>query len=55
MDEVTSAIDQKATEKIIDELLKTDQTVLMIAHNFTSELEAKFDREIKVRKEGGHE
>lgn len=55
MDEVTSAIDQKATEKIIDELLKTDQTVLMIAHNFTSELEAKFDHEIKLEKKGGHE
>ena len=55
MDEVTSAIDQKATEKIIDELLKTDQTVLMIAHNFTPELKAKFDHEIKLEKKGGHE
>ena len=54
MDEVTSAIDQKATEKIIDELLKTDQTVLMIAHNFTPELKAKFDHEIKLEKKGGH-
>lgn len=52
MDEVTSAIDQKATEKIIDELLKTDQTVLMIAHNFTPELKAKFDHEIKLEKKG---
>lgn len=54
MDEVTSAIDQKATEKIVDELLKTDQTVLMIAHNFTPELKAKFDHEIKLEKKGGH-
>ena len=54
MDEVTSAIDQKATEKIVDELLKTDQTVLMIAHNFTPELKAKFDNEIKLEKKGGH-
>lgn len=53
MDEVTSAIDQKATEKIIDELLKTDQTILMIAHNFTPELKAKFDHEIKLEKKGG--
>lgn len=48
MDEVTSAIDQKATEKIIDQLLKTNQTILMIAHNFTPELKAKFDQEIKL-------
>lgn len=54
MDEVTSAIDQKATEKIVDGLLKTDQTVLMIAHNFTPELKAKFDHEIKLEKKGGH-
>lgn len=53
MDEVTSAIDQTATEKIIDELLKTDQTILMIAHNFTPELKAKFDHEIKLEKKGG--
>lgn len=54
MDEVTSAIDQKATEKIIDNLLKTDQTILMIAHNFTAELKGKFDQEIKlVAKERG--
>ena len=52
MDEVTSAIDQKATEKIIDELLNTDQTILMIAHNFTPELKAKFDHEIKLEKKG---
>ena len=53
MDEVTSAIDQKATEKIIDELLKTDQTILMIAHNFTPELKAKFDQEIKLKSKKG--
>ena len=54
MDEVTSAIDQTATEKILDNLLKTKQTILMIAHNFTPEMRAKFDQEIKltaVRKE----
>lgn len=48
MDEVTSAIDQGNTEKIIDNLLKTDQTILMIAHNFTPELKAKFDQEINL-------
>lgn len=48
MDEVTSAIDQGNTEKIINNLLKTDQTILMIAHNFTPELKAKFDQEIKL-------
>src|SRR5699024_8456446 len=47
MDDVTSAIDQKATEEIITALLKTDQTILMIAHNFTPELRAKFDQEIR--------
>lgn len=48
MDEVTSAIDQEATEKIIDNLLQTNQTILMIAHNFTPELKKKFDQEIKL-------
>ena len=54
MDEVTSAIDQAGTEKILDNLLKTKKTILMIAHNFTPEMKAKFDQEIKltaVRKE----
>ncbi len=55
MDEVTSAIDQKATEEIITALLKTDQTILMIAHNFTPELRAKFDQEIKLAKKGEEE
>lgn len=55
MDEVTSAIDQKATAKIINELLKTDQTILMIAHNFTPELKAKFDQEIKLKGKKGDE
>lgn len=55
MDEVTSAIDQKATEEIITALLKTDQTILMIAHNFTPELRAKFDQEIRLAKKGEEE
>lgn len=54
MDEVTSAIDQTATERIIDQLLQTDQTILLIAHNFTPELQAKFDQiiQLKSKKEG---
>lgn len=48
MDEVTSAIDQAATEKILNNLLKTKKTLLMIAHNFTPEMKAKFDQEIKL-------
>lgn len=54
MDEVTSAIDQKASEKIIDSLLATNQTILLIAHNFTPQLQAKFDQIIKLKdkKEG---
>lgn len=49
MDEVTSAIDSHTTEKIIDNLLATDQTILMIAHNFSDELKSKFDQEIKLK------
>lgn len=54
MDEVTSAIDQTATERIIDQLLQTDQTILLIAHNFTPELQVKFDQiiQLKSKKEG---
>ena len=39
---------------ILQSALKTKQTILMIAHNFTPEMRAKFDQEIKltaVRKE----
>ncbi len=49
MDEVTSAIDQEGTKKIVDGLLKTNQTIIMIAHSFTPELKAKFDQEIKLK------
>lgn len=48
MDEATSAIDSKATKKIIENLLQQKQTVLMIAHNFSPELREKFDYEIKL-------
>ena len=52
MDEVTSALQQEATEKIIDNLLQTNQTILMIAHNFTPDLKEKFDQEIKLTAKG---
>ena len=55
MDEVTSAIDRQATEKIIDNLLQTDQTILMIAHNYSDQLKAKFDQEIKLKSKGTEE
>ena len=53
MDEVTSAIDQTTTEEIIDKLLQTDQTILLIAHNFTPELQAKFDQIIQLKSKKG--
>lgn len=46
LDEPTSAIDQKATTLILQNLIKTKATLLMIAHNLTSEQKALFDREI---------
>lgn len=46
LDEATSAIDQKATTMILRNLMKTNATLLMIAHNLTPEQKALFDREI---------
>lgn len=48
LDEATSAIDQKATTLILHNLLQTQTTVLMIAHNLTPEQKALFDREIHL-------
>lgn len=48
MDEATSAIDSKATEKILSELLKSDATLILIAHNFDQKLHKMFDREIQL-------
>ena len=48
LDEVTSAIDQTTSEKIIDELLHSDQTIVMVAHNLSDEVKSKFDKEIKL-------
>ena len=49
LDEATSAIDSKATSEIIGNLLDTDKTVLMIAHNFSPELKDKFDYQINLK------
>lgn len=51
IDEGTSAIDSKATKKILEKLLKSDQTIIMIAHNFSKELTEMFDKEIHLEKE----
>ena len=49
LDEATSAIDSKATSEIIGNLLDTDKTVLMIAHNFSPELKGMFDYQIHLK------
>lgn len=51
IDEGTSAIDQKATIDILNDLLKSKATIVFIAHNFTEEMHALFDREIHLIKE----
>ncbi len=53
IDEGTSAIDSKATRKILEKLLNSDQTIIMIAHNFSKELTEMFDKEIHLEKEVG--
>lgn len=49
IDEGTSAIDSQATEKVLQNLLKTDRTIVMIAHNFSDELINAFDRKIVLK------
>lgn len=49
LDEATSAIDSKTTNEIIGNLLDTDKTVLMIAHNFSPELKGMFDYQIHLK------
>lgn len=51
IDEGTSAIDSKATLAILKELLKSEQTIIMIAHNFSQKSINMFDREIHLTKE----
>ncbi|MCT3466407.1 ATP-binding cassette domain-containing protein [Lactobacillus delbrueckii subsp. bulgaricus] len=49
VDEGTSAIDQAAGRKILDKLLQSKQTVVLIAHNLTKEERDLFDREVALR------
>lgn len=48
LDEATSAIDREGVKQIINELLKTEATILLIAHNFSPDLKAKFDKQIHL-------
>lgn len=50
IDEGTSAIDQKATMKILKKLLKSDATIFFIAHNLNQEMIKLFDRRINLSK-----
>ena len=51
IDEGTSAIDQKATMDILNNLLKSKATIVFIAHNFNEKMHDLFDREIHLVKE----
>ena len=51
IDEGTSAIDQKATMDILQKLVKSDATIVFIAHNFNEKMRSLFDREIHLVKE----
>lgn len=55
MDEATSSIDSEATGKIIQELLKSDATLILIAHNFSQKLRQMFDREIHLEGRKNHD
>lgn len=50
IDEATSAIDQEATMKILKQLIKTNATIVFIAHNFNEEMRQLFDREIHLQR-----
>lgn len=52
IDEGTSAIDSAGTKKVLQNLLNTKSTVIMIAHNYSKELVSMFDRQIKLTNEG---
>ena len=51
IDEGTSAIDQKATMDILNNLLKSKATIVFIAHNFNKKMHDLFDREIHLVKD----
>ena len=42
----------KATKKILENLLNQETTIVMIAHNFNNELENLFDRKISLKNGG---
>lgn len=50
IDEGTSAIDAKATQKILENLVHGNETIIFIAHNLTSKMREMFDREIYLTK-----
>ncbi|QQP29519.1 ATP-binding cassette domain-containing protein [Lactobacillus ultunensis] len=52
IDEGTSAIDSQATKEILKNLLKSDSTIIMIAHNFSQDLVDMFDRKIELENRG---
>ncbi len=49
MDEGTSAIDAQSAEDILKTVTQIDATVIVIAHNLTTEMKQLFDREIKLK------
>ena len=51
IDEGTNAIDQKATMKILQKLVKEKAMIVFIAHNFNEGMRQLFDREIHLVKE----
>lgn len=51
LDEATSAIDQKATSQILKNLVRTNHTIVMVAHNLSPEQKKLFDREICLKGE----
>lgn len=49
IDEGTLAIDEKATLKILKNILQGPETIVFIAHNWLKELHDLFDREIYLQ------
>lgn len=43
-----SAIDENATNKIISNLLNSNQTIIVIAHNLNKDTKKLFDRVINI-------
>lgn len=48
IDEGTSAIDQNTTIDILKKLVKSNATIIFIAHNFNEKMRVMFDREIHL-------